>query len=101
MLNTVKPELLRACLHKEHPEWNMDMLNRQTVMYYRDIHPLLDQPLNFYLISGEKQDFRFGEFSILQIQTIHKGKSYFAALLLMNEYIKDRKLGKSLILRQW
>lgn len=101
MLQYVTPDMLRPLLKREHPEWNDDTLNRQAIFYIADIHEFLDPPLFCYLQTGEKKDFQFVKYSILQIMTMQPGKSYFGALLLMNEYIKDRALGESLILRRW
>jgi len=101
MLRFIKPEMLRPLLKQEHPEWNDTVLDRQATESIMDIHELLEPALYRFITTGEKQDFAFGKFSILQVQTMQPGKSYFAALLLLNEYIKDRQLGESLILRRW
>lgn len=101
MLNHMTPEMLIPLLQREHPDWNTDMLNRQAMQYIFDIHELLEPALYAHIMTNDRQDFQFGKFSILQIQMIQPGKSYFGALLLMNEYIKDRELGESLILRHW
>lgn len=101
MLQFIKPEMLCPMLKQEHPEWNDAVLSRQAAEYIGDIHQILEPVLYNYLTTGVKSDFTFGKFSIFQIQIMQPGKSYFAALLLLNEYIKDRQLGEALILRHW
>ena len=101
MLRMVTVEMLLAQLTRDHGDWAPAQRARRAQEIMRETHELLDAPLYDFLTTGQRTDFRFGEFSVLQIQMMEPSRSYLDAVGLMTEYMRDPKLGRSLILRHW
>ncbi len=100
MLRTVTVEELTGLLREDHPFWAEEALVRQAEEYAETMDPRLEPLLRKYLDTGETANFRHGEFSVIQLQRLRKGASYFTALTMMDAYLKDPEAGWALALRR-
>ena len=100
MLQLVTQKELEALLTREHPFWAPQAVQQRAQEYHDTMDARLDALLRSYLDTGEMANFRQGEFSVIQIQRMRPGRSYFTALTLMDAYLKDAVNGRALILRR-
>lgn len=100
MLKTVTWEELTSLLTQEHPRWDKDAIQQQAKEYAATMDQRLDPLLRQHLNTGETPNLRFGEFSVIQLQRLRKGTSYFTALTMMDAYMKDPENGRARILRR-
>lgn len=100
MLRVISRQDLERLLLQDHPTWIADAITRQAEEYRLRLDERLEEPLRQYLQTGTPQEFSYGEFSLLFIQALRHGCSYFQAVTLMDAYLKDPLNGKALILRR-
>lgn len=100
MLKNVTSAELAILLAREHPQWDPRVVQQQAEEHVAAMDSRLDPLLRQYLDTGETPNFRHKEFSVIQLQRLRKGTSYFTALLMMDAYLKDPVNGRALILRR-
>lgn len=100
MLKTVNQSEIAALMTREHSTWDLNAIQKQAEEYAATMDHRLDPLLRQYLDTGATPNFRYGEFSVIQIQRLRKGTSYFTALTMMDAYLKDMENGRALILRR-
>ena len=100
MLHSISNQELENLLTCDHPTWTAQAITQEAEECRNFLDDRLDAPLRRYLDTGTPQQFQSGEFSLLLIQAMHHGCSYFQAVLLMDAYLKDPLNGKALILRR-
>lgn len=97
MIYSVTQEEMEKLLRREDPIMTDEAVARYAQKYLKEIDQSLEGALEAYIHRGEKINVRVGEFSIKIIQKL-RGCQYFQALMLLNGYIKDNELGRSMIL---
>lgn len=97
MITSVNTNQIEAIIKKDHPLWVDEAICSMAEKYISNLDSMLDEPLSHYLNSGVEDDFTYGEFSIKLIQAF-RSCSYFDAIVIMNEYIKDPVKGKAKLL---
>ena len=100
MLSSVSVQELRDLIARDHPGWDASVIAQRAEEYRSTMDDRLDPLLRAYLDSGETGNFRSGEVSVIMIQRMRKGRSYFEALTLMDGLLKDPEIGRLRIFRR-
>ena len=100
MLNDISVEDMRQLLASEHPAWKDAAVGKLAEKYTRSLDARLEKVLAHFIQTGERINFRYGEFSLLQIYALRENCSFFTAILMMDAYLKDPVSGKAMILRR-
>ncbi len=100
MLTRTSADEIASLLKNDHPTWASVSIQRQAQSYVETLDGRLEDLIRAYLATGTMKNFRHKDFSVLQIQHLVPGRSYFDAILLMDAYLKDERSGRALILRR-
>lgn len=100
MLSSVNVQELQDLITRDHPGWDASVIAQRAEEYRRTMDSRLDSLLRAYLDTGETRNFRSGEFSVIMIQRMRKGRSYFEALIMMDGLLKDPEIGRLKIFRR-
>ncbi len=100
MTDQLTYSILRELLAKEYPFRAESALDEQAHGIHETLDPHLRELLYLYYKNNETGDYRFHEFTVLKIMALCRPCSYFQAVLLMDEYIRDPAAGRLRILRR-
>ena len=100
MLSSVNVQELQDLITRDHPGWDASVIAQRAEEYRRTMDSRLDSLLRAYLDTGETRNFRSGEFSVIMIQRMRKGRSYFEALIMVDGLLKDPEIGRLKIFRR-
>lgn len=100
MLSNTTVEELEKLITRDHPQWVQQAVREKALQYRAEMDARLEPLLRGYLETGVEKNLRVGEFSVIQIQRLRPGRSYFEALILMDAYLKNADDGWVLIMRR-
>lgn len=93
----INKELLVKEIINIHPLYEKKAIEDMANSIINDLNEELSVILENYLETGNKEEFKYKEFTLYMIHD-GIGYSYLESIILMNEYIKDNIKGKSMIL---
>lgn len=96
----VHPEEIARLIAQAHPGWTTEAVQEHACACAKTLDERLLGLLRAHIDTGTTPNFRHGEFSVIQIQRMARGRSYLDALMLMDAYLKDEASGRALILRR-
>lgn len=96
----VHPEEIARLIAQAHPGWTTEAVQEYACACAKTLDERLLGLLRAHIDTGTTPNFRHGEFSVIQIQRMARGRSYLDALVLMDAYLKDEASGRALILRR-
>ena len=96
----VHPEEIARLIAQAHPGWTTEAVQEHACACAKTLDERLLGLLRAHIDTGTTPNFRQGEFSVIQIQRMARGRSYLDALVLMDAYLKDEASGRALILRR-
>lgn len=96
----VHPEEIARLIAQAHPGWTTEAVQGHACACAKTLDERLLGLLRAHIDTGTTPNFRHGEFSVIQIQRMARGRSYLDALVLMDAYLKDEASGRALILRR-
>lgn len=96
----VHPEEIARLIAQAHPGWTKEAVQEHACACAKTLDERLLGLLRAHIDTGTTPNFRHGEFSVIQIQRMARGRSYLDALVLMDAYLKDEASGRALILRR-
>ncbi len=103
MLNSVNFSMMKQFISTASPALNKDYTEELAKELLKTLDERLDDAIYCFCTSGKKKDFSFtqnGEtFSVLEIMAMRRC-SYYEAVLLMDDFIKDAKTGRARIMRR-
>lgn len=99
MLNNISVLDFSQALAEEHPYWDPAAINATAQNYINTWDEQLQDVVEKYISTREILNFKYGEFSILKIKALRCNCGFFEAINLMNEYIRNPKVGRLRILR--
>ena len=100
MLSNITTSELEMLITRDHTQWVHSAVRNEAEQYRANMDERLEPLLRNYLDTGTEQNFRSGEFSVIQIQRLKRGRSYFEALTLMDAYLKNADTGWAQIMRR-
>lgn len=90
---------MEALLKREYPHRAPESLEAMAATLLTQLDDQLDASVRAYWTDGTETDFYSGEFSIFEIRRLrHCG--YLDALILMDGYLKDARVGRMRIMRR-
>lgn len=96
----VHPEEIARLIAQAHPGWTTEAVREHARACAKTLDERLLGLLRAHIDTGTTPNFRYGEFSVIQIRRMARGRSYLDALVLMDAYVKDEASGRALILRR-
>ena len=100
MAANVQPDEIARLIAQAHPGWTAEAVAEHAKTCAATLDERLVPLLRAHLDKGATPNFRHGEFSVIQIQRLARGRSYLDALFLMDAYLKDEEAGRARILRR-
>lgn len=99
MIRKIDEFQLEEKLAKVFPLWAHEAHKQYARDIIKGMDERLENALSNYVLNNSEDDFSYNEFSIYEIRRLRKC-GYFDALMLMDKYLKDPILGRSLIMRR-
>lgn len=100
MFKKITVDEMSRLITSDNPTWNEDAILEKAKEYLANCDERLEEPLYHYIQTGETQNLRYGDFSILQIRALQPGRTYLTAVLMMDAYMKDPVAGTAKIFRR-
>lgn len=99
MLKLVSKEQVIKLIKDRHPEWNDDAVANNAEEIVNNLDEVFDPLLAKHIETGAMENYKHGKFSILLIKGLWPGNSYLESVCMLDEYIKDPKVGTAKIMR--
>ncbi len=99
MMSKISVVQLEKLLRRENPFWDESAYLYYAKQLFQNIDICLEDVILSFIKDGTQKDYRFNEFSIVEIQRLRQC-NYLEALLLLNDYIKDPYKGRLRILHR-
>ena len=99
MITSMTHAEMEALLRREYPNRAAEALTDTARKLLAQLDERLAPALRAYWVDGTEEDFYSGEFSILEIRRLRRC-GYMDALLLMDGYLKDARMGRLRIMRR-
>ncbi len=99
MLNKVSEKEMFSFLREIYPFADKDAIANLAKEKIATVDSRLEETIYLYCTQNKPTEFEYGEFSLSFIMQL-KNCRFPTAVLLMNEYLKDRSAGKAEILKR-